>query len=224
MPRTGRIDLGGYVYHVLNRGVGRQRLFFDHSDYLAFEGVLSEAVKKHWMRVLAYCLMPNHWHLVLWPLLNGDLSKFMQWLTVTHANRWHQYRGTSGTGHIYQGRYKSFVMQSDGHTLTVNRYCERNAQRGGLVERADEWRFSSLWRWEHGSQSDRALLTEWPMQRPADWAARVCQPLTNMELKQVRTCAQKELPYGDDHFVTETIERFGLGSRTRKPGRPRKPR
>ncbi len=223
MPRTNRIDVGGYVYHVLNRGVGRQQLFFDPSDYLAFERVLVEAAQRVWMRVLAYCLMPNHWHLVLWPLLDGDLSKFMQWLTTTHVARWHAYRETSGSGHLYQGRYKSFVCQSDAHLWTLIRYTERNARRANLVQRADQWQFSSLWRWERGSELQRGLLTEWPIPRPDDWSTRVDQPLTVAELSEIRTCSRYELPYGDDDFVARTIERFGLESRTRRPGRPKKP-
>ena len=145
MPRRLRMASGGYVYHVLNRAVGRARLFHKSADYAAFEKVLEEA--KEWLptRLLAYCVMPNHWHLVLWPEDDGDLSEFMRWLTVTHTQRWHAHRHTAGTGPLYQGRFKSFPIQDDDHFLTVCRYVERNALRAKLALKAEHWRWSSLW-------------------------------------------------------------------------------
>jgi putative transposase len=145
MGRPLRAAPGELVYHVLNRANGRQRLFEHDGDYAAFERVLHEARERVAMRLLAYCVMPNHWHLVLWPYRDGDLSRFLGWLTLTHTQRWHAYRQTVGTGHLYQGRFKSFVVQTDDHLLSVCRYVERNAVRAGLVERAEAWRWSSLW-------------------------------------------------------------------------------
>ena len=126
------------VFHVLNRANARATIFEKPEDYAAFERVLREAVDRVEMRVLAYCLMPNHWHLVLWPRRDGDLSKFMGWLTLTHTQRWHAHHRTVGTGHLYQGRYKSFPVQDDEHFLTVCRYVERNGLRANLAPRADE--------------------------------------------------------------------------------------
>src|SRR5438874_4340669 len=104
MPRRLRCALGGYVYHVLNRGVGRATLFNKPGDYHAFVKVLRQARDWRLVRLLAYCLMPNHWHLVLWPRQDGDLSEHLRWLTVTHTQRWHAHRHSSGTGPVYQGR------------------------------------------------------------------------------------------------------------------------
>ena len=140
---------GGLVYHALNRANARQTIFDDDGDYEAFERVLAEAVDRHVMRLLAYCVMPNHFHLVLWPRADGDLSRFMRWLTLTHTQRWHAHHHTAGTGHLYQGRFRSFPVQDDGHLLTLCRYVERNALRAGLVGRAEDWRWGSL----HRSQS-----------------------------------------------------------------------
>src|SRR6266850_1096513 len=103
------------------------------------------------MRVLAYCVMPNHWHLVLWPRADGDFSHYVGWLTLTHTQRWHAYQHTVGTGHLYQGRFKSFPVQTDEHVLTVCRYVERNPVRAGLVPQAEHWRWGSLWQWERRS-------------------------------------------------------------------------
>src|SRR5689334_12252592 len=107
MPRRNRFSTGGYVFHVLNRAVGRQTIFANDADYVAFECVMREAAKQVPMRLLSYSIMPNHWHLVLWPVSDNDLSNYMHWLTATHTQRWHLAHGTTGTGPIYQGRFKS---------------------------------------------------------------------------------------------------------------------
>ena len=113
MPRPRRAAEGGLVYHVLNRANARQTIFESDEDYAAFERVLAQAVVRWDMRLLAYCLMPNHFHLLVWPRDDGDLSQFMRWLTVTHTQRWHPHHGTAGSGHVYQGRFKSFPVESD---------------------------------------------------------------------------------------------------------------
>ena len=88
MGRPLRITAGGLVYHVLNRANARMRIFDKGQDYEAFERILDEAVEHVKMRLLAYCVMPNHWHLVVWPRRDGDLSAFVGWLTLTHTQRW----------------------------------------------------------------------------------------------------------------------------------------
>ena len=149
MPRTKRIAPGGMIFHVLNRANARVTIFEEPADFAAFERVMAETCARHPMRILGYLVMPNHWHLVLWPRNDGDLGRFMQRLTTTHVRRWHLYRGSVGFGHLYQGIYKSFPVQSDEHLPAVLRYVERNAARAGLVERAEDWEWSSLWRWRH---------------------------------------------------------------------------
>src|SRR5688500_12411279 len=129
MPRTARVAPGGMAFHVLNRGVGRMRLFAKDADYAAFERILEQTLETRPMRVAAYCLMPNHWHLVLWPERTGDLAAFMQKLTITHARRWQEHRHRVGYGHLYQGRYKSFPVEGDEHFYQLVRYVERNALR-----------------------------------------------------------------------------------------------
>jgi putative transposase len=137
MGRAKRADEGGLVYHALNRANGRMALFEKDGDYEAFEQILEEAVGRSRTRLLAYCVMPNHWHLIVWPRQDGELSRFVGWLTLTHIQRWHAHRHTRGNGHVYQGRYKSFPVQGDEHFLTACRYVERNALRANLVTRAE---------------------------------------------------------------------------------------
>ena len=112
MGRPLRSTSADVVYHVLNRANARTMLFDDDGDYAAFERVLAQACERVSMRLLAYCVMPNHWHLVVWPRRDGDLSRFMNWLTLTHTQRWHQHRHTVGDGHVYQGRFKSFPVET----------------------------------------------------------------------------------------------------------------
>jgi putative transposase len=144
MPRRPRESTGGLVYHVLNRTVGREALFQTELDYVAFERILAESISRHESRLLAYCILPNHWHLLLWPREDGELSEVLRWLTVTHTQRYHAYYQTSGTGPLYQGRFKSFPVQSDEHFYTVARYVERNALTANLAERAEAWPWGSL--------------------------------------------------------------------------------
>ncbi len=221
MPRRPRHATGGIVYHVLNRRVGRQPLFQKPSDYSAFESVLREAYDSSGIRIAAYTLMPNHWHLVLWPKGDDELSEVMRWITVTHTQRWHARRQTSGTGPVYQGRFKSFPIQTDEHFLTVARYVERNALRAGLVARAEEWRWCSLWVREHGEEKQRALLSAWPVERPRSWAARVNRAESGGELEELRTSVQRGRPFGTMMWQRRMANRLGLESTLRPRGRPR---
>ncbi len=173
------------VFHILNRGVGRMRLFNKDRDYEAFEEIVAKTLLSCPMRICSYCLMPNHWHFVLWPEKNGDLARFMQKLTVTHVRNWQENRRRVGMGHVYQGRYKSFPIEPDDYFYQVVRYVERNALRANLVESADQWRWSSLWRREHGTSADRQLLGGWPLSRSRRWCAFVNDPQTEAEVKAI---------------------------------------
>jgi putative transposase len=212
------------VYHVLNRGVGRMTLFDKPADYEAFECVMQQTIERSETRLLSYCLMPNHWHLLLWPREDGELSEVLRWLTVTHTQRWHAHRQTAGTGPVYQGRFKSFPVQSDEHFLTVARYVERNAVRANLVQRAEDWRWGSLWQREHEVAPLARLLARWPVARPLDWLRRVNRAITAAELAAVRKCVQRGQPFGGERWVRSTAARLGLASTLRPRGRPRKPK
>jgi putative transposase len=209
------------AYHVLNRRVGRLSLFDKPADYAAFEKILAEAVARTHVRIAAYCLMPNHWHLLLWPRHDGELSAVLRWITVTHTQRWHAHRQTSGTGPVYQGRFKSFPVQTDEHFMTVARYVERNPLRAKLVERAEEWRWSSLWRRSQGDPQHVAFLSEWPVGQPRDWVARTNRPETATELEVLRCSVQRGRPFGNETWVQRMTKRFGLESTLRPRGRPK---
>ena len=222
MGRPLRAAEGGYVYHVLNRANARMTIFRDDADYEAFERILLEAVERTRTRLLAYCLMRNHWHLVVWPKQDGELSQFVGWLTLTHTQRWHAFRQSAGSGHVYQGRFKSFPIQEDEHLLTVARYVERNALRANLVRRAEDWRWGSLYRWLRGTADDRRLLSAWPLPRAAGWLDHVNSPQTEGELAALRRCVDRGSPFGSDVWTERTIRRLDLESTIRPRGRPRK--
>jgi putative transposase len=219
MPRHPRVAQPGFAYHVLNRAIGRAQLFRSQKDYAAFEHVLFEARERFATPLLAWCVMPNHWHLVLWPRKEGELSEFMRWLTVTHTQRWHASHRTSGTGPLYQGRFKSFPIEDDDHLLAVVRYVERNALRANLVARAEEWRWSSLprrWSAERDKAPDAGPLT-----LPSNWASIVNRPETEAELERLRRSVVRGAPFGDVEWQRRTAEQLGLQSTLNPRGRPR---
>jgi putative transposase len=215
-----RCSDGGYVYHVLNRAVGRATLFNKSPDYAAFEKILRQGWERFQMRLLSFMIMPNHWHLVVWPREDGSLSTYLQWLTVTHVRRWHAHYHSGGTGPIYQGRFKSFPIQEGEHFLTVCRYVERNALRAKLAPDAQSWRWSSLWHREHQTQAP--WLRSWPMPIPAKWLSYVNRPETEGELMALRRCVVRGAPYGDPLWQERTAAALGLQSALRERGRPRK--
>jgi len=220
MGRPLRNAVGDIVYHVLNRANARRTMFEKYGDFNAFEEILRQAQALFHMRILAYCIMPNHWHLVLWPRCDGELSRFVGWTSLTHTRRWHCHHHTEGTGHLYQGRFKSFPVQADGHFLALCRYVERNPLRAGLALRAEEWRWSSLWHRSCGTPNAAAWLDEWPVPRPADWTTWVNEPQSASELASVRTSVQRNRPLGPEPWMRLTASRLGLDSTLRPRGRP----
>jgi REP-associated tyrosine transposase len=222
MGRPLRAATGGLVYHVLNRANARLPIFEKPADFEAFERVLIEAHQRVPMRILSYCVMPNHWHFVLWPREDRDLSDFVGWLTLTHTQRWHANRASAGSGHLYQGRFKSFPVQTDEHFLTLCRYVERNARRANLTDRAERWRWSSLWRRTNGDAVAKSLLSDWPMRCPYNWISWVNEPQTEQEVEAIRRCIQRSRPYGEERWVKRTARRLGLETTLRPRGRPKK--
>jgi putative transposase len=247
MARPARRVEPGVVCHVLNRGNRRMRLFFKPADYRAFVGVLCEGTARFRVELLAYCLMPNHWHLVLRPLGRGQLQAFMQWVTLTHVRRHHQHRrgragATAGAnadagGHLYQGRYKHFCVADDSYFLTLCRYVESNALRAKLVPRAERWPWSSLYQRLNpaaepappapgapaASPPLSPPLGEWPVDRPGDWLKLVNRAMPPAEIERLREHVARGRPLGEPAWVKKTAAKLGLAQTLRGRGRPRKP-
>lgn len=217
MPRVARSSLGGLCYHVIDRGNGRATVYHDEPDYEAFVSLIGRACEHVPMRVLAYCLMPNHLHFVVWPMGDGDLGRWMHWLLTTHVHAYHRLYGTNGR--LWQGRYKAFAIQQDHHLLAVLRYVERNALRANLVSRAEDWRWSSLHWWMRRSRP--AFLVSGPVALPVDWIGRVNEPVTEAELRAVRLSVRRSRPFGVEDWVRQTAKDLGAESTLRERGRPR---
>jgi putative transposase len=222
MSKIPRVDIANHVYHVWNRSNGGLKIFEKRKDYRAFEEIIAEAKEKVPIKIFAYCVMPNHWHFVLQTQEDGDLSRFIHWLTVTHATRLHVVRGTEGGGHIYQGTYKSNICQNDNHLLQLIRYVERNALRAGLVEKAEEWEWSSGWRRLFGTRLQQKMLDEWPIETPNNYHEMLNAPQNEDELENVRVSIKRGSPYGAGQWKDEMIDKYDLESTVRQRGRPKK--
>ena len=206
----------------LNGAVARLPLFQKDDNYDAFERVLIEALDKHPIGLLAFTVMPNHWHFVLWPEHDDDMIEFLRWLT--HTQRWHAHYHSAGTGHLGQGRYRAFPVQENDHLYTVLRYVKRNALRAGLVKRAENWRWSSL---AHRCAGDldpiHTRLHRWPVPFPRDWDERVNRAETEAELEAVRRSVERSQPFGSETWQKRTAKTLNLVYTIRKLGRRKKP-
>jgi putative transposase len=211
----------------MNRTAGRVVMLREEGDFAALERVLVLAHEREPLPILAYCLMGNHWHFVVRPTTEGQMSRFFRWLTLTHAVRWRVAHRSVGYGHLYRGRFKAFPIQSGGKLLAVLRYVERNALAADLVQRAQDWRWGSLWVREHfreaAAKALRPILCPWPVDRPGHWNDYVNEAITPRELTRLEQSEQRGQPYGDDAWVARTVKRLGLEHTVRREGRPSQP-
>lgn len=180
MPRTRRYAPPDSVHHVINRGNDRRCLFASPDDFGQFIGLLAWAKAQCPVRVIAYCVMPNHWHLVLWPERSNAMAAFLHRLCTTHSIRWRKSTDTVGEGHVYQHRYHAFLIESETYYFRALRYVEANPLRAGLVRSAAEWPWSSLA--ERGGP-DRGILDPGPFPLPANWLDQVNASLSPEEIE-----------------------------------------
>ena len=215
MPRTARASQANYCYHVLNRGNAHAEVFHKPADYAAFVELIGLACERRPMRVVGYCLMPNHFHLVLWPIGDGDLGTWMQWLMTSHVRRHHRHYESSG--HVWQGRFKAFPIQEDEHLRVVLRYVERNPLRAGLVERAQDWAWSSL------PRPRPAWLEEGPAPRGRAWLREVNRIARQDDgvTQRIQRSLDRGTPFGSEEWTGRTVTSLGLESTVRARGRPR---
>jgi putative transposase len=227
MGRLPRAIDDGLVYHALNRGNNRAAVFADDEDHRAFLEALALAQGRYPFRLLGYCLMTNHFHLLLRPEPGQSISRILQSLTVAHTWRHHKRHRTSG--HVWQGRFKSPVIQDDAHLLVVLRYIEANPLRAGMVSDPAEYRWSSYW--HHGLGHDDPLLSPFPeweelgrteAERRRRWRARVRARPDEAELTAVRGSLRSGRPFGATDWVDRIAERLGIDPNPRPRGRPRK--
>jgi putative transposase len=220
VPRRARCAPGGVRYHAINRSCAGSCVFAAPEDYRYFIYALQKTQAHGPVELIAACLMPNHFHFVVRPARTGDLGRWMQRLMTTHV-RWHH--GRRGTyGPLWQGRFKVFPIAEDDHLATVMRYVERNAVRARLVQRAEQWEWSSLnWRM---TGRFRDLLAPPPISLPANWPAYVNAPQTPAELASLRLCVSRNRPFGKESWAREVATELGLEASMTDRGRPRKSR
>ena len=224
MPRLARVDVGNEIYHVINRANGRLQIFNTPEEYRSFEKLIEEAKELTDMRIFAYEVMPNHWHLILSPRKDGDLGLFMHHLTNKHTRQVHTSTGTVGSGHLYQGRYKSFLIDSEKYLLAVIRYVERNAVRAGLVRFCEEWQWGSAWRRVRGTAQQKKLLDASPTQLPDEYLIWINTAEAPEEVETIRRSVNKGVPYGRGPWVDTMIITYHLETTLRNAGRPKKTR
>jgi len=218
MPRTSRAIVAGHCYHVINRGNNQLQRFHDGADYSAFLWLIAEANDHVPLPILAACLMPNHVHMVVRPRCDGDLARWARWTFTTHARRYH--KRYKGSGRVWQGRYKAFVIQHDAHLLTVMRYVERNALSAGLTTHAEKWAWGSLHWWVAGSAPFE--LAPSPVPLPKNWVAYVNTPQTAGELEAIRNSVNRQSPFGAPEWAARKSAELGLEQTMAPLGRPRK--
>lgn len=217
MPRVARGLADGLIYHIINRGNGRQQVFNTEGDYRCFVDLMAEGRERYPVKLLAWCLMPNHFHLLVSPERGEDLSRWMQWVMTSHVRRYHRLYQSSG--HVWQGRYKSFVVQNDTHLLTVARYIEGNPVRASLVRSSRDWCWSS-----HREQIAGVCnsIDGLPIALPEDWHSYVDQPLAVTEMERLKRSMQRQAPFGSPPWQTQICQELGLESTLAPKGRPRK--
>jgi len=218
MARPNRGFIDGGIYHILNRGNGRQPVFLSEGDYRAFIDVLQESKRKFSVALYAYSIMPNHFHFVAECSSAKTYSPWLQWLTTTHARRYHKYYG--GSGHVWQGRFKSFLIGSDEYFLTVLRYVESNPLRAGLVCSADLWPWSSFR--QRDGFDDNKWIDEPPLPLPQGWSDWVNRPIGEPELIALRASVNRQAPYGPKLWQIEMCKRLKMESVLKPLGRPKR--
>ncbi len=238
MPRKTRTLFGGFCYHIINRGNGHAQVFHGEADYREFVKLMAATgerlLPRLAPRLLAYCLMPNHVHLVLWTREDGEVSRWMQWLMTAQVRRHHRRHGTDG--HLWQGRFKAFPIQRDEHLLSVLRYVERNPLRAKLVDRAEDWPWSSLGAagadaaganpaGADAGRFEKALappLHAGPLPRPANWSEWVNEAEPPGQLAALRHSVNRGTPWGGADWARRTAARLGIESSLHPRGRPPK--
>jgi putative transposase len=205
----------GVAFHVLNRGNERRVLFKEPRDYGKFLELLATGRERFPINVFAYCLMPNHWHLIVVGREMGAISNAIQWIACRHACGLRRQEDTVGHGHVYQSRFHSFPIGSMRHHFAVHRYVEANALRAGLVQRAEDWRWGSLW--DRPREATR-ILEPLPYELPSHWAEIVNATGHRRVPAQLQRSIQSGRPYGSPVWAQKTCEALRLPPHNHRGG------
>jgi putative transposase len=183
MPRKARKLPAGSVVHCVNRGNDKRLLFERAPEFEDFLQLVAWAKGLCPVRILAYCIMSNHWHFVFWSEFEGDVSHFLHRLTTTHAVGWRKRTHTVGFGHVYQNRFKDSRVFTERYYYNLLRYVEQNPRRAELVRRCKDWRWSSL---AERNGNGRGLLVDGPAALPFEWELLIEDPLPGDDADEIR--------------------------------------
>jgi putative transposase len=218
MPRHRRVSPDGSIQHVLNRANDRKLLFPQVDDYLRFLSLMRKAGELVDIDLFAYNLLPNHFHLVLRAPKGEDVSAYMRTLLNGHVRQHQRIHNTVGHGHLYQGRFKNFVVENARYLFNVLRYVEGNAQRAGLVSNACDWPWCSA---SHlANHPERPRLSEWPIPRASVWSEYLQSVMSQHDLDRIRVSVRRGRPYGNDDWVQDIADVLGLRHTLNEPHRP----
>jgi putative transposase len=214
MARLARVVAAGLPHHVTQRGNRRQRVFFGDDDYATYRGLLTEGCRAAGVAVWAYCLMPNHVHLILVPSdpdgLRAALGEAHRRYT-RHVNSREEWRG-----YLWQGRFASHAMD-EPHLLAAARYVELNPVRAKLARRAGDWRWSSA-RAHLAGRDDGCVATRPLLDLAPDWRAFLRGGLSEDEHRAIRAAERTGRPLGSDRFIARLEKRLGRSLARQKPG------
>ncbi len=191
MPRPARFLPVGVPAHVTNRGNDRRRVFRKAEDYQCFVDLLGGGVRRFAVDLYGYSAMPTHFHLIISQRERGALSAYLHWVTGLTASNYRSETASTGRGHVFQRRFWSQAIKDERHFLVALKYVEANARRASLVERAEDWQWTSLWERLHES---RRIISPPPIQLPEDWCELVNRPLASEALEHLRCPAPRGRP------------------------------
>lgn len=220
MARQPRVDISEEVYHVINRSNARWRIFKSERDYQNVLDSLEETLELVPISIFSFCIMPNHWHFSVKPFKNGDMGKFFGKFTQKLTQRWHASHHTAGSGHLFQGRFKSFLVEKDSYFFQLMKYIESNPLRAKMVNRAEDWQWGSLYLRTSNPGTTDKLLTTWPIGIPKDYLKLVNKPLPKQELKNIRHAVLRSSPLGKQSWINNKVEKYDLQYTIRREGRP----
>lgn len=218
MPRQARIDVAGEVYHVINRANARSLIFETENDFISVLGAIEETFIKLPLDIFSFCIMSNHWHFAVRPKQDGDMGRFFGKLTQTITQRWHAFHHTTGFGHLFQGRFKSFLVQTDSYFIQLMKYIEANPLRAGLVQKAEDWQWSSLYQRQFAHCFKENILTAWPVETPNNYLEIVNQPMQKIFLEQIRNSVIRDKPFGGMEWIEKVVGKYGLEYTLRSRG------
>ncbi len=219
MARQSRLDIKDQIFHVINRSNAKLKIFVTPGDYEVVIKAFEETLQLIQIDIFSFCIMPNHWHFIVKPKADGDMGRFFGKFTQKVTQRWHAFHETIGTGHLFQGRFKSFLVDTDSYFVNLTKYVEANPLRAKLTKRAEDWQWGSLFMRQYNVTFSKKFLAKWPIDIPNDYLFVVNKPLEQDSLNKIRISVEKGRPLGKKDWVENNARNYNLEYTLRNPGR-----